>query len=96
MLSERAVDAPLATIRLSGAARSDGKRLRVQLRLDGERGADLWSSDLTVPLHEGHRVAEQVAAAVQEAASISRSNKLPASLPFHDFAGLLAGADRTS
>ena len=81
-LSERAVDAPLATIRLSGSARTEGKRLRVQLRLDGERGADLWSSDLTLPLDEGYRVAEQVAAAVQEAASISRSDKLPASLPF--------------
>ena len=81
-LSDRAVDAPLATIRLSGSARTDGKRMRVQLRLDGERGADLWSSDLTLPLDEGYRVAEQVAAAVQEAASISRSDKLPASLPF--------------
>ncbi len=81
-LSERVVDAPLATIRLSGSARAEGKRLRVQLRLDGERGNDLWSSDLTLPLDEGYRVAEQVAAAVQEAASISRSDKLPASLPF--------------
>lgn len=81
-ISERPVDAPLATFRLSGLARADGSRLRVHLQLDGERGSDLWSSDLSLQADESYRVAEQVAAAVQEAASISRSDKLPASLPF--------------
>lgn len=81
-LSERAVDAPLASFRLSGAARSDGGGLRVHLRLDGERGAGLWSSDLALSRDETYRIAEQVAAAVQEAASISRSDRWPDSLPF--------------
>jgi len=81
-LSARAVDAPLASFRLSGTARSDGGGLRVHLRLDGERGAGLWSSDLTLSRDETYRIAEQVAAAVQEAASISRSDGWPDALPF--------------
>ena len=92
-LSERAVDAPLATIRLSGSARTDGKRLRVQLRLDGERGADLWSSDLTLPLDEGYRVANRSRPRCRRPRAFpgATSCRLRS---VHDLAGLPAGADR--
>lgn len=81
-LSERVVDAPLAALRLSGSAQADGKQLHVRMHLDGERGSDLWSSELSLPVAESYRIADQIAAAVQEAASLARSDRQLATLPF--------------
>ena len=81
-VSERPLDAPLATLRLSGSAKTEGDQLRVRMRLDGERGSDLWTSELVLPIVESYRVADQVAAAVQEAASLARRDDQLAKLPF--------------
>ncbi len=81
-LSDLVVDAPLSALRLSGSAEADGGQLRVRMRLDGERGSDLWSSELLLPVTESYRIADQIAAAVQEAASLAPGDRQLEALPF--------------
>ncbi len=81
VVSDRGSDAALASLRLSGSVQSEEERWRVRLRLDGERGTGLWASELVLPPAESYRIADQLAAAVQEAVSLGRREDRLAALP---------------
>jgi len=81
-VSDRAVDAPLAGLRLSGSLQAEGERLHVKLRLDGERGSGLWVNQLVMPAAESYRIADHIAAAVQEATNLGLHDQELARLPF--------------
>jgi len=81
-LSERPLDAALASLRLSGSLRAQGGSLAVHLRIDGERGSNLWHENLTVPAAESYRIADQFVAAVQESMRAGRNQVRLDSLSF--------------
>ena len=81
-ISEREVDRSLASLRLTGSAESESGYWHVRMRLDGERGKGLWSHQIELPDKESYRIADHVAAAVQEAANLHWRQEQLAMLSF--------------